>query len=304
VRAPRKGEAAAIAELLNAHSRSMWGGDSVTRSVVEHWFSIPDLEPEHNFRVAVGGDGKLVGYGDVNNGGSSRTRFYIDLRLPAGVDEEVGNALVEPLETRARELAAAGALTRGIYPAMDEAARRVFANRGYVLVRHSLRMERSFADELPEPKWPPGLSVRTATENILEQVWAATEEGFADHWEFEELPFEHWLHFVSGPEPDFTFWFLAMDGKEIAGACLCSSFDWGDRDAGFVNSLSVRPKWRRRGVALALLLHSFHAFRGRGLKGVALGVDAENTTGAVRLYERAGMHIARQFDLVDRPLAP
>ena len=27
-----------------------------------------------------------------------------------------------------------------------------------------------------------------------------------------------------------------------------------------------------------------------------LGVDGENTTGAVRLYERAGMHVTRRYD--------
>jgi ribosomal protein S18 acetylase RimI-like enzyme len=280
----------------------MWGGDSVTTSVVEHWFAIPDIEPEHDIRVAVGGGGELIAYADVSNGGSSRTRFYIDLRLPAGLDDEVGNALVEPLEARAGRRAAANALTRGVYPAMDDAARRVFAGRGYVLVRHSLRMERSLADEPPEPEWPPGMTVRTASEDILERGWTASEEGFADHWEFESMPFEHWLYFVAGLEPDFTLWFLAMDGEEIAGTCLCSPLDWGDREAGFVNSLSVRPAWRRRGLALALLLHSFRELRARGRERVTLGVDAENTTGAVRLYERAGMHIARQFDLVDRPL--
>lgn len=302
MRAPGKGEVEAIAALLNAHSQAMWGGDSVTPSIVEHWFTIPNIEPEHDMRVAVDRSGRLVGYADVGDGGSSRTRFYIDLRLPAGVDDEVGNALVEHLETRARGRAAPDALTRGIYPAMDDAARRVFAGRGYVLVRHSLHMERSLAGELPEPDWPEGLSVRTATEDVLERVWKASEEGFADHWEFETAPFGQWVHFVGGPEVDYTLWFLAVDGDEIAGSCLCSPRDWGDGEAGFVVSLSVRRPWRRRGLALALLLHSFREFRARGRKRATLGVDAENTTGAVRLYERAGMHIARQFDLVDRPL--
>ena len=34
------------------------------------------------------------------------------------------------------------------------------------------------------------------------------------------------------------------------------------------------------------------------------GVDAENTTGAVGLYERAGMRVAWQADIYERKLAP
>ena len=65
---------------------------------------------------------------------------------------------------------------------------------------------------------------------------------------------------------------------------------------GHVNILGVRPGWRRRGLGRALLLHSFRELRDRGRLKADLGVDAENTTGAVRLYERAGMCVAHRMD--------
>ena len=269
---------------------------------VEHWFSIPTLEPEHDMRVAVDAGGELVGYADVNNGGTERTRFWIDMRLRPGADEAVGDALVSVLETRARERAAPGALARGIHAGNDEPAKRVFGARGYELIRHSLRMERSFEDEVEEPVWPKGLTLRTAADDELQRVWAAAEDGFRDHWEFELQPYEEWLHWAKGPDTDRSLWFLAEDGDEIAGACLCRPHEAGEPDAGYVASLSVRLPWRRRGLALALLLHSFGEFRRRGRTRVSLGVDAENTTGAVRLYERAGMRMVRRYELVDKPL--
>ena len=70
---------------------------------------------------------------------------------------------------------------------------------------------------------------------------------------------------------------------------------------GWVDTLAVRRPWRRRGLGLALLLHSFRELRARGRERVGLGVDGENTTGAVRLYERAGMHVARRSDTYERP---
>jgi ribosomal protein S18 acetylase RimI-like enzyme len=57
----------------------------------------------------------------------------------------------------------------------------------------------------------------------------------------------------------------------------------------------VRKPWRGRGLALALLLEEFARFHARGCDDVYLFVDAENPTGAVRLYEKAGMKVWRRF---------
>jgi ribosomal protein S18 acetylase RimI-like enzyme len=44
----------------------------------------------------------------------------------------------------------------------------------------------------------------------------------------------------------------------------------------------------------------FSTFQSRGLPRVGLGVDAESTTGAVRLYENAGMTVAERNDIWER----
>ncbi len=53
--------------------------------------------------------------------------------------------------------------------------------------------------------------------------------------------------------------------------------------------------WRRKGVGMALLQRAFSEFYRRGIQSIGLDVNAENPTGATRLYHRAGMHIARQY---------
>ena len=85
---------------------------------------------------------------------------------------------------------------------------------------------------------------------------------------------------------------------------MAVAWHWsGDPAFGWVGVLGVRKAWRKRGLGRALLLHSFGDFRDRGAARVGLGVDAENTTGAVRLYESAGMHVVRRMDTYERPLA-
>ncbi|MCD6555341.1 MAG: GNAT family N-acetyltransferase [Anaerolineae bacterium] len=67
------------------------------------------------------------------------------------------------------------------------------------------------------------------------------------------------------------------------------------RREGWVDTLCVRRPYRRRGVGEALLLAGLHKLRDAGLEIAALGTDAENLTGAVRLYERVGFREARRW---------
>ncbi len=97
---------------------------------------------------------------------------------------------------------------------------------------------------------------------------------------------------------DPTLWFLAFDGDEIAGASLCTY----QMDYGWVDTLAVRRPWRRKGLGLALLHHSFGEFYRRGTYNVGLTVDSQNLTGATRLYERAGMHVARIYVSYEKEL--
>lgn len=48
--------------------------------------------------------------------------------------------------------------------------------------------------------------------------------------------------------------------------------------------------------------HFFNEFYRRGKRKVGLGVDAQNLTCALRLYENAGMHVHRAFDRYEKEL--
>jgi ribosomal protein S18 acetylase RimI-like enzyme len=101
---------------------------------------------------------------------------------------------------------------------------------------------------------------------------------------------------------DPTLIFLAMDGDQIAGVSLCRPHSQYDSELGWVRSLGVRRPWRKRGLGLALLRHSFNEFYRRGKRKVGLGVDSQNLTGALRIYENAGMHVAQAEDYYEKEL--
>ncbi len=71
-------------------------------------------------------------------------------------------------------------------------------------------------------------------------------------------------------------------------------------DHGWVDQLGVLAPARGRGIGAALLRRSFAMFAGRGLRRALLSVDAENPTGATRLYERVGMRVVNRWDWWER----
>ena len=54
---------------------------------------------------------------------------------------------------------------------------------------------------------------------------------------------------------------------------------------------------------MALLQSTFRALEGREVTRIGLEVDAENETGATRLYERAGMRVTRRYATYEKPLS-
>jgi mycothiol synthase len=161
---------------------------------------------------------------------------------------------------------------------------------------------------VPEPVWPEGITFRTYNpETDAEAVYRADVESFRDHFGFVEEPFEEGFEGFKHRHIEYegfdpTLWFLAMDRDEIAGISLCRAHSYDDPDLGWVGTLAVRRPWRKRGIGLALLRHSFNEFYQRGKRKVGLGVDAQNLTGALRLYKNAGMHVHNATDLYEKEL--
>jgi hypothetical protein len=181
--------------------------------------------------------------------------------------------------------------------------RAVYEEGGYTLVRHSFQMRIEFDGEVPEPEWPDSFVVRNFRAGDDERVYAAQQDAFADHWDFHPQTFEQWRVFtIDRHDFDPELWWLVEDGDELVAVALNWWHASGDPQyAGCRPSASGRPG--AGGVlATSLLRQSFRTFRERGATRVGLSVDAENTTGAVSLYERAGMRPVRRNDIYEKRL--
>jgi mycothiol synthase len=212
---------------------------------------------------------------------------------PEHAGRGVGSALLALIEGRARELAPGGRLTNGVL-ASNQAAVDLLERNNYRPVRHFFRMAVELKEPPPEPQWPAGLEPRAFGRGHVERFHAASEEAFAEEWGRSPRTLEQFLRDrVDAPGASLNLWLGVWEGDEIVATLICDARRYG---MGWIASIGVRPAWRRRGLGLALLHHAFGEFWRRGERTIGLGVDAENPTGATRLYERAGMHAV--FDAV------
>jgi mycothiol synthase len=191
------------------------------------------------------------------------------------------------------ELAEAG------YVAMLEGA-------GFEAVRWFHLMRRDLAEPIPEAPLPDGLEIRPMTPDQHRTVLAAEDEAFRDHWGHRE-PAPEDLDLTFGrAEFDGALWVVAWDGDEVAG--VVQNWIWPTENAelgvrrGWLEHISVRRRWRRRGLARAMTVESLRRLRAVDMEDAMLGVDADNPNDAMGLYVGLGFEVYSRAAAYRRPL--
>jgi len=179
--------------------------------------------------------------------------------------------------------------------------------RGFRPVRYAYRMRRDLGQPIPDEYAPEGITLRAYSPDLDRGLLQALNEAFADHWGFEPATEQDWQVFMVGRSdfrPDLTF--VAMEGDAVIGLCLNvvnpESNERQGIQEGWIQTLGVRRAWRKRGVATALLCQSMRAFKAARLDYATLGVDTQNLTGALRIYERLGFVAYKRFIAFDKPV--
>ncbi|HSL98069.1 MAG TPA: GNAT family N-acetyltransferase [Candidatus Deferrimicrobiaceae bacterium] len=268
------------------------------------------FEPERDTRVAEV-DGSPVGFVRVytrTRGPERKVVHRMDVwTRQAWRRRGVGTVLVAWAEERSRGLMADG--IAGPAGAVHElagfcddrnAGSAAFAEAlGFGLIRYTFEMRCRLDVPIPDAPLPPGLQLRPVRPADHRRIWDANIEAFRDHWEPAERTEADYRAWFADPDTDTTLWRVAWAGDEVAG--LSMNIIYAEENerlgikAGWLEQVSVRRPWRRRGLGAAVIAASLRAFRDRGMDEAMLGVDAENPTGALALYERLGFTRHRTF---------
>lgn len=258
-----------------------------------------DFDMTTDTLAVIAPDGQMVAYTDMEQTQHARLYFGVFVH-PSVYGMGLGTSLLHAMEARCeRHIPLADPTARITFNTgtnnMNTAAHEIFRCAGYHHIRSFQRMEMELPSELVAPVWPEEITLRTVSgEQDAPIVFETVEAAFSDHWGHTPGKLGEWKHWTFD-QPDFdpTLYFLAFAGDELAGVALCER---RDEQIGWVNQLGVRRGWRGKGLATALLRHAFSEFAKHGLTRAGLNVDAQNLTGAKRLYEGVGLQVARQFD--------
>ncbi len=308
VRPPTMEDVDIAAELLNRCSIELVGAAEYTADSFRVTWEMPDYDKDASVRLVFTPAGQLVGLCQMDDHYAPYVRIGLKFCVhPAYHQDGIGKALFEWGEARARDvIKKAPAGTQVVLQSgcnqKDAYKKKLLENNGMELERHSLRMEIEFERPPEPPSIPKGIVIRPFGERgEVENLARAHLDSFRDHYGFVAEPLAQTVKNIQylidhDPHYDPEMWFLAMDGEAVAGYAVCFPRTNEDPEMGWVGVLGVRRPWRRRGLGLALLQHSFGEFYKRGSKRAGLGVDASSLTGATRLYEKAGMSVCRRYD--------
>jgi mycothiol synthase len=293
VRRPAERDVAAVTELVRTVETRLAGAPELSETDLRHEWAGFDLARD---AWLVELDDELAGYGALQTDGHALGDGYVH---PDFWGRGVGSRLVDLIEADAR----GRGLHRLQIPVFgsDDRAQALLGSRGYGDVRRYYRMEIELEDEPQAPRWPEGTEVAAVAEADVARFHEALDEAFAEEWGHEPDSGTDWVAIRERRSPDRSLWFAVTDGDEIAAAAVAEEERWG---AGWIASLGVRKPWRRRGIGRALLVHCFRELWARGKAKIALGVDSQNPTGATRLYEQSGMHVAYSAVFFEKELTP
>ncbi|HEY0602328.1 MAG TPA: GNAT family N-acetyltransferase [Herpetosiphonaceae bacterium] len=275
----------------------------------------PSVDPRRDLRLWHDQTGRLVGWGQLaipEHGATIDGRFWMRIH-PQARDDTLEPEILAWAEARVREVGqerqqSAQLLTGARSDQTDRLA--LLSEHGFAPVRYFFTMRRSLETPIEPPQVPPGFTIRPFQPGPDDDQWIELGNlAFRDHWNHHDATSEDLQHELAAPHfrPDLYQLAIAPDGS-FAAYCQCEIMQEQNerlgRAEGFVLGLGTHPGFRKLGLGRALLLNGLHQLKAAGMNSALISVDAENASGALRLYESVGFQTFETWIMLHKPLQP
>jgi mycothiol synthase len=259
-------------------------------------------------------NGQMIGYSRffwVQQEDGTRLYTAFGYALPEWRRKGIGTAMLAYGENRLREIADGHPKDKprffqSFVADGEKGTLALLESAGYIPIRYMFEMKRDLSESFPDTPMPEGLEVRPVKDEHLRALWEADNESFRDHWGYvpgTEVRYQNWL---TQQNFDPSLFKVAWDGDQVAGAVQNfvnkeENVEY-KRKRGYTEGIFVRRPWRKRGLARSLIVQSMKMFKEMGMTETALGVDAENLSGALRVYESCGYRQTKKSVIYRKPL--
>ena len=305
----------AIADIFNGELKADGVPNFEAEGEVRAWLSNPSESFDAKRDVDIAEvDGRPVAFVErewIDTTDGKREYRINGAVLPQWRRQGIGTALYRRNIERVNDIAATHATDRpkilGSWSSDRQAGRvALLREQGFEPVRWFFDMIRDLSEPIPDVPLPDGIEVRPVTMDNIRQIWKADSESFKDHWggfDDSDARLKSW---IDSPTFEPDLWVIAWDGDEVA-AGVTNLISPEENEAlgvkrGWLATVFTRRPWRKRGLANALIARSLANHRARGMDYGVLGVDAENPTGALGLYERNGFKVLERSTAWRKPL--
>ncbi len=259
-------------------------------------------------------DGNPVAYSRVQwwqeEDPNDRIYFHFVKILPRWRHQGIEEAIIGWCENRLQQIAKDHPLDSQRFFQTDsndhnEGFAEIIKSLGYEPKRFSIGMSRPLED-IPEADLPEGIKVRPVNPEDIRRIWDASIEAFRDHWGFSIPKEEDFISYKGSKYFQPDLWQVAWKEDQVVGSVLnYIDHDYNqkfNRKRGWTEEITTHRDWRRRGIARALIVRSMHMHKAKGMTEVALGVDTNNPTGALKLYESLGYQKENAWTIYRKPL--
>jgi ribosomal protein S18 acetylase RimI-like enzyme len=305
-----------LARIITACARGE-GDDRVetAEAIASGYDNMERCDPERDLLV-VEVDGEPAAYSRVwwdQEEAGPRIYRQICFLDPVVGGRGIGSALLAWNESRLREIAsehdaddAPEKLLEAWGNDRNEAATALFRAAGYEPITYAAEMVRPSVDDLPDHPLPEGVEIRPVREEDIRTILEADADAFRDHWGYVAPTEDSFARTLAFPYHDPTLWKIAWDDEGVAGQ-VRSFVNTAENEEhgylrGWTENISTARRWRRQGVAKALIVESIRELAKRGMTEVALGVHTENPNGAFDLYSGLGYEVVSTWTTYRKPL--
>ncbi|WP_427886460.1 GNAT family N-acetyltransferase [Kribbella sp. GL6] len=300
-------DAAAVAVLLAAKVVADDDGENLDADDVAEELGRPGLELARDTISFWDGD-QVVGYGLAlaSHSATDLDRVRTDgVVHPDWRGRGLGTELTRWIIDRARELHEAtfpevpGYVGAGAV-ATNAGATELLTGLGFEPVRYYFDMRRPLDQPVPEVQLAGGFELipfDAAREDDLRETHF---EVFSEHWGWSRPTPEAWRSRTIGSRAfrAAQSYLVIADGR-IAAYVNCYEYPADTAATGirelYIGQVGTRRPYRGRGLARAALAKVLAEAARSGYGRGALGVDAENPTGALGLYEKLGFSTHQKY---------
>lgn len=294
----------AICDLLNLCDALEKLDDNYDLEALRLEFEHPDVDQTNDLHLWEDESGRLIGFGqtwirtieDATNGKVLEGHLYFRVH-PEAREGDLAGRMIRWGEERMRSLGQERALPvriDGWGRQHETFTLSALERNGFAVVRYFFKMARPLNQPIPEPQLPAGYILRHVASDSDIAAWvAAFNNSFIDHWNHHPETIESHAHWLKNPnyKPERDLIAVAPDGT-LAAFCFCTinsaENERNGKSEGWIEKLGTVRGYRQQGLGTALLLAGMRRLKEDGVETACLGVDTNNPSGALRLYEAVG----------------